>query len=654
MKSPAAIALILASCGLASAAQNPSDAALAWLRDVAAGKAEVKPGEGTALSPETSPEDLKGIRSRLVRLRKSLRPEDLRPVADKEDGDLAAVLVSQITNFDSNTVQIHAVGLVKEGDNWLPAPLPSSFDNTGLSFRPGFLQRATNLEDWMLQERSDQLLRLKNDAFSLLAEEMRKVISPGALQQATPTKLAENFLAALTKRDLPAALAMLGGLEEPRPADWDETFQVVSGNLRKKEITHSLWRLLASPEAVRAIVATEDDDKEPLVSIVALDPDGDASSRLRPRTVHLPFVRSAAGNWHIRLTHDLLAPATRPLSPGQEADDEVLDAEFIEKFPGKLKETLAPTAVGSAREAAQAMVNALRQPSLADACHLLDLGAPTKGALDSMSRAAELWRKIHNRPDGVSPLLLDAFESGDDAVALVQMFAGRDPVKPAIEKLYFRRGEKGWLANPVFGGEPEFASATSKDAIAAWQEQAMDARRREWWTGTVGRIGGIAADSAPSEEDTRRLVDEARKALVQGDAEAVFTRSACFDDDTGINRLLRNIGSDIRDGQAGEILGIHRSGRWAAVSLRVPPPDGDDSANLYPLVLVVSTPAGPRLLPELDLYDPLTRTRDFLNRGVWDRVTARLPEGARGELEAIFEKHRALSAADRGRQKTTE
>jgi hypothetical protein len=81
--------------------------------------------------------------------------------------------------------------------------------------------------------------------------------------------------------------------------------------------------------------------------------------------------------------------------------------------------------------------------------------------------------------------------------------------------------------------------------------------------------------------------------------------------------------------------------------MRVPPAEGDDSAVAYPLYIVAATAAGSRVLPELDLFDPLTRGREFLNRRVWDRVAARLPDGARGELESIYEKHRTLSAADR-------
>ncbi|WP_367870232.1 hypothetical protein [Luteolibacter sp. Populi] len=653
MRFPAAIVMLLA-CGLASAAQSPSDAALAWLRDVASGKAEMEPGAGTALSPDVDDEDLKSIRSRLSRLRESLKPDDLRPLADKEDGDLAAVLVSQITNFDSESVQIHAVGLVKRGEQWLPAPLPSSFNATGLSFRPGFLARAKVLEEWMLEERSKQFFRLKEDAFSLLADEMRKFITPDALLGSTPAKLAEDFLAALAKRDLPAALALLGGLENPPPEHWDETLQVVSANLRKKEITHPLWRLLAAPEAVRTIVAVEEDGEAPMISIVGLDPAADPGTRPLPNALHLTFVRSKSGSWHIRLPHELLAPATQPLAPGQEDAARTQDAEFIEKFPLKLMEQQAPAPSATAEEATAAILEALNRPSLAELCTHLDLEATPATALDSMSRAAELWQKVHAKKNPVAPVLLELQEAGDDACALIQMFSGRSPAESAVETIFLQRKPSGWLANPGFSGVSALPYPKDSEAFMQWLPATLKARNAEWWDGLLTRIGGVAADSAPSEEEARRVVAESRQAFAKGDVAGALARAACFDDKTGVTRLLRNTGSDFLARQAGEVLSVHRAGRWAAVSLRVPPPLGDDSANSYPLVLVVSTPAGPRILPELDLYDPLTDNRNFFNRVVWDRITARLPDGARSELEPIYEKHRTISAADRGRQKPTE
>ncbi len=644
--------------GFTFAAQlSPTEAAVSWLRDVASGKAEAKLGEETALSPEASAEDVKGVRSQLARLRESLKPDDLRPLVNKEDGDLAAVLISQITNFDANTLQIHAVGLVRGKDGeWVPAPMPSSFASTGLSIRPGFLERLKSMESWMSVERSDQLVRLKADVFSLLTEEMRKVVTPASLTDSTPAKLATDFLTALAKRDMPTALALAGGLEDPRPANWDDTFQVISSMLRKKEITHALWRLLAAPDAVRVIVQVDDNPSEPLVSIVGLDPAG-APTTPRPRAVHLPLVRSKAGTWRVRLTHELLAPATRPRSPGQEDEDRDFDAEILAKFPAKLNEAMPSAPTATARGAALAIEAALVKDTVADLCTRLDLANPPEIATATLSRAAAMWQRNHRRGDSLSAILVDVLESGDDACAIYQMFSGRDTAKAAFEKVNLRRGAKGWLANAGFDAAPLGVSAENAATFAKTVEAALDERRSEWWGGLITRIGGLAADSAPTEEESRQVITQAREAVGTRDAAAIIRLSACFDDDVGPTRLLKTVGNDIRDGQGGEILGIHRVGRWAAASVRVPPQPGDDSADSYRLFAIVATPAGPRIMPELDLYDvaPEERsTRGRRNKEVWDRVTARLPEGARAELESIYEKHRSLSAADRGNRKTTE
>lgn len=654
MRSAAVIALLLAG-GMASGAQSPSEAAVEWLRHVASGEAEAKLVNETAISPDTSEDELNSIRKRINHLRDGLRPDDLKAVADKEDGDLAAVLVSQITNFDADSVQIHAVGLVKKEGRWIPAPLPSSFNNTGLSLQPGFLKRMKGLEDWMLRTRSTQLVRLKEDAFSVLFDEMKKVKSPEQLHQATPGNLTKDFLAALQAKDLPAVLAMLGGLESPRPADFDDAFPVLSRILQRKEITHPQWRLLAAPEAVRAIVMVEETQSDALVSIVGIDPAENFALRPRAKSVHLPFVKSKAGAWRIDLPHELLSPQAPKKSPGREEEVETFDADLIALLPEKLAETLKVKAEPSAQAAAQTLVAALQAPTLQDLCLRLDPEMKKTAGLDMLGRAALLWQRVHQPQGAAAPILLEVHEEGDDACALVQMFSGQDPGKASIETLFLHRGPKGWLANPAFSGASALAHVTEGAAMGKWIGNAIKNREKDWSAGVIVRIGGIAADSAPAEDAARKVVEDWRSAIAAGDGAAILSLSACFDDDAGSARLLRNTSYELLSRQKGEVLGVHRAGRWTAVSLRVPPSDDDDSADAYPLVAVVATPSGPKVLPEIDLYDPLTRSREFLNRSVWDRVTARLPEGARSELESIYEKHRTLSAATRERRlKSTE
>ena len=646
MKNAIAVLITLALSAAAPGADGPGEVALSFLRGLTEENGVFAVGD-TAISPDTPDKHRADIALRLSRLGRGIRPDDLRVIDQKLDGDLAAVLVSQITDFDSNSVQVHAVGLVRSADRWRAAPVPSSFDSTGLSFRPGFLQRAKELENWMLRARSEQLVRLKEDSFALLFEEMRKVRSPDELHEAKPDKLAADFLAALKARNLPGLLALLGGLETPRPSEWDETFQALARVMRKPEIDHPGWRLLAAPEALRAIVMTEEDGEDGLVSVVALDPAGDFEIRPRPRAIHLPFVRSKAGMWRIRLPQDLLLPAPKHIPQDSDEDEDDVDADIVAAFPEKLLAASPALPEPTARAAADALLAALRNPSLEALAPRLDLAAASGIALEGLGRAARLWQRLHRPEDLASPVLLELHESGDDACALVQIFSAKLPEKSAVETVYFQRGAAGWLANPGFSGAGAQSLAKDAKPIGEWSGPALKAREKDWTEGLLTRLGGIPADSAPPEEDARRVIGAWREAITAGDAAGMLTRSACFDDEEGRKRMLQNTGYELLSRQQGEILGVHRAGRWAAVSMRVPAAPGDDSADAFPLYVVATTAAGPRVLPELDLFDPLTRGREFLNRRVWDRVAARLPDGARGELETIYEEHRTLSAAAR-------
>jgi hypothetical protein len=648
-------ALMIAMAAGLPAADGPADAALAFLRGLSEENSIFAVGE-TAIAPEVTEADRADIAARLGRLARQLRPDDLEVLEEKQDGDLAAVLVSQVSDFDAATVQIHAVGLVKSAGKWLPAPLPSSFDRTGLSLRPGFLARAKALEEWMLRSRGSQLVRLKNDVVSLLVAEMNKATTPDHLHESKPAALAREFIDAVRQRNLPAALALTGGLEDPRPEGWEESFQTLAAVLRMTELRHPWWRLVAAPEPLRQVVHDDGDTDAPLVSVVGIDPAADFGSRPRPRALHFRFTRSTSGLWRLHLPAPLLSltPPKRP--PGREDDDDAVDGELHEMLPGSLREPFPAQPASEPLPAARALVEGLRASTLEALCPHLDLAAGGgRVALDGLIQAAALWQRIHQPDNPAVPLLLEVHPEGDDAVALVQIFSARSPEKASIETLLLRRGASGWLAHPAFSGSAALGSAERAAALGEWLKGAKERAETDWSASLLTRIGGIAADSAPTEEAAKELVERWRAAAATRDCARLLELSACFDDADGSTRLLRNIGHEIRSRQEGEILAAHRSGRWAAVSLRLPPAPGDDSADAYPLVVVAATPAGPRVLAELDLFDPLTRSREFLNRRVWDRVAARLPDGARGELESIYEKHRSLSAADRERrQKSTE
>ena len=68
----------------------------------------------------------------------------------------------------------------------------------------------------------------------------------------------------------------------------------------------------------------------------------------------------------------------------------------------------------------------------------------------------------------------------------------------------------------------------------------------------------------------------------------------------------------------------------------------DDNPS-FPLYPVVQTPAGPRILIEVDLIASTSRSRDFLNRAALDRLQDLSP-AADTALKRLFATHKPPSA----------
>lgn len=642
-------AVVILAWSSAAFADGPGDAALAFLRGLGSVPGAVAI-EKTASSQDLTRARRGEIADQLDDLGRQIQAPDLRILAETEDGDLAAVLVSQITEFNAATAQVHAVGLVKNGGEWRPSPLPASFDSTGLSLRPGYPERVRRLEEWMVNGRSEQLIHLKDNVFQLLDQEIRKAKSPEALRQETPEIIAEEFIAALRSRNLPLMLALAGGLESPPPREWQEILGTLTTVGGSRPIQHPQWRLLTGLGTLTAVVHVETEGDVRQVGVALLGPT--ASGRLRPQLIQLPFVRSGSGLWRLELPRSLWIGAG---SEAGSADGIEVDTDLLALFPRKLATLHPPAPSPTAREAAEQLLAALGKGSMTAVCANLDLSAEPLTALDALSRASKLWQSLREPGDVLAPVLLDLHEVGDDAVAVVQLLSAKFPERARLETLCFRRGAAGWLASPAFSGPAALALAQDPGPIDAWARDAIHARRDHWSAGLLTQIGEVPADSAPAIEDARRTVEAWRGAIASGDASIMLAHSAGFSDESGTRKLLANTGYELLTRGQGEILSVHRNGRWAAVSVRVPPLPGENSAASYAFHVVVATPAGPRVMPELDFFDPLTRSRGFLNQRLWERVDDRLPGAARGELEAIFETHLSLSAADRERrQKPTE
>ncbi len=634
----ASILLALLFCSTTLASSGPAGPAVEWLRAVAAGRTD--PADGTALSKDLTHQRREAIRQQLTRLRARLRPDDLKALEDKQDGDLAGVIVSQVTGYDAATVQVHAVAMVRREGKWLPAPSPASFDGVGLLFHPELRQRARALEEWMIRTRGEQFAHLRENIFSTLVDEMRETMDPDLLRNGEPEKMAQAFVDACQKRSVPAILALAGGLEQPLPGDWPDTVQTVTRALGGG-VKHPGWRLLAAPEVLRAVVHSEQTKRESMVSLVCLDP---GVTPLRPRAIHLSLEKGESQRWRIRLSETLDLSSLDPRDAATMArEDAAIDADLIRRFPEKLRTLIPARPLSESRAALDRFLAALRGPSLEAVVPYLDFSGDPEEAIDTLVHCAQQWRELHQPHDLRLPLTLDFRESGPEACAIVHRFSAVTPLAANLSTFFFRRDDHGWLADADLTGASR-GPQRDDETLSIWLKETLARFEDAWASGLMLPLEEIAPGSAPAEDAARETAAAWRRAIAAGDPAAMLALSAFLPEHHGMDRALRNTGHELISRVEGEILAVRRAGHWAGVSVRSENALGEIS---HPFHLVVATPAGPRILPEFELFAPLTRSREHLNSWAFKRVAELLPAEASAELKSLFDHHRELAAADR-------
>ncbi len=621
------VAACLCLLPLASAEPGPGEAAVRFLERIRDDELDLD-GD-TALSPDTTREKVHSIRERLDRLGKLLQQGELKPVDRKIDGEVAAALVSQSAGLDASTAQVHAIGLVLRDGVWLPAPVPASFENTGLTYHPRLGAAARRLEKWMLEERPARLETFRAELDARLLSEVRKSKVRDLLRTATPVELVEAFMAACRDRDLPSVLAFLGGLEEDLPGDWQDLVPLVANGLRATGGAKEAWSSLLDARLLRAVVAKRVEESRAEVSLGLFDPTDARADRDDVAIREFELSRGPAGSWRLRLPEWLVT-----------ADDEERgDLKLRKAFPLALLNNREPRAFPDPIELGETMMRGLSAPN-PDALFGLIAAEGESEALRALLSYTRLWRQRRDSTD--LGIMLDVRVEKDRACGIYCLL---DPYNPRIRKdllhpILMTRGDDGWRL--------ETDAAPQADRLPApfrkWFEDCLERDRVEWLAclGLDERLGGLPAGAAPEADAARRLAGEWVDALESRDPRRILRHTAMFDDDRSVRRLFAFLGQELPSVSTLEILGMHHHGRWAAASIRHRPPAGPDDAPTDLLHPMVSTASGPRVLPEAILYAADTRARTVLNNEVWKRLGERLPEEAVDELRTILEAHEKL------------
>lgn len=640
---PLLLALALGSPVFAAATDAPVKEAVQFVEKLRDKKVDLTPGRDTALSPATGEDKRKLIEERITRMAGELGSGELEAGPGKVDGDMAAVLVRQAAGFDPSRLRVIAVGLIRKNNRWQPAPVPGSFENTGLGYDAEIGKRLAALEAWMMREQVLDLTTLREKSADRLREAITKKLTPDELHETAPEQLLKRLFEACEKRDQATVLGLLGGLQKELPKDWSVRVASVDEGL-SAPAKSSPWNLLVSRGVLKTTTAilqiSEHDAK---FEVVVLDATG-GTSKAAPKetTFQIALARDESGLWRIDLPEAFFS--------SEEKDEEENSSKQPNENLLRAWRTQFPAArIETAKSAVESLLNGLRSDSLAELMRMISLEGDSTLAHLGVMRLASAWQELH-QSDPRTPLLLAFQELGEGAVAAFQMFSAKEPERSDLRLFYFSKLESGWLLTS--GLRPADPPQAPMLAIKTWANERAPEWSKNWESLALSNspeLESIPVGEAPSEADTKATFERWTTAIQKGDPTTAIGCTAHLKMDRGPARLLRNLGYELtgtqKSGLSATLLGIIRKGSWAAVSARIG--KAGDAAATYPLYPLVSTPSGPRILAEIDLFANGTRTRDYLNEAIWGRLNSIGAGEASATLREIYEEHRKNAIADR-------
>lgn len=625
-----------------AAPSDPGETAVHFLEKVRAKNLNLAPGADTALSPQTSETKRQEIARRIERMAQDLGDDPLEVGAVKLDGDIAGVLIRKISGYDPNRMQVFPIALLKRGTEWTPAPVPASFENSGVRHTTALRQRLKILEDWMLREQVVDLAKLRDQSAERMRREIEEKLPTATLRSLDYQQVVERFLNATKTRNLPEIFGLLGGLSSEPPPDWPERITAAQNAVASIDKTQNPWNLLISNEIMRTIVHQEAEDQSALISIVCLNPAGygvTASSPPTLKLIHLDLTKSKDGLWRINLPGDFLQKNARPdeESDEEEPDEEpnvLLDADLLDAYPAKFSESYPASPQTTAENARNAVMSALHEGDLPSIIRLIDLSGNPKTARESFIRAAQVWW-LFRAPTALRRALpLGLHEENDQAAATFQFLSSLSTDRFDIQILHFKKSATGWLWTPI--PSPETTQSSSEWLVAEtqkWRDQWQDLLLSD-----CPVLEKLPETDAPTEEACRELVGSWLQAVHAGDITAALRFTARLNLPDSKASLLRNQGYELSDARKNQrppvITGVYSGKNWVAVGTQMK----SDQKPVFHLYSVVNTPSGPRILPEIDLAASSKRNRDFLNKTTLKRLGKFNPEAAT-QLEKLLATH---------------
>ena len=530
-------ALFLVTLSIQAASSDPGKVALDFLEKVRTEKLNPKPGGDTALSAQTEDQKQQQIARRFARMSQELGADPLEVGDIKVDENLAGVIVRKVGVLDPKRFQIFAIALVKRGEEWIVAPVPASFDNTGIIPSEGIRQRIELLENWMLREQVADLEKLREQSASRIRQKIETRITADDLRKLSSKQVVAHFLGACKQQDVPMLLGLLGGLAAELPNDWSVRLKAAE----KAVIPESpFWRRFVSSDVIRVQLELKKEDEKSSVYLACLDAKKTnvLSSPPHLELVHFHLTRSSDQLWQINLPAEFPTETHRKIGGGFSGN---LDQSLLEVFPGKFSEAYPATPQPTPELAQQAMLDALQNENLTSFLKLLMLEGSPKMALNAMSQAMQFWWIFHAPITICHPVPIAFIEQDKAAAGIIQLFSPRDSNKFKTQLVYFVKSENGWL----WKSEPD---AATREKFKTWAS-LENKKWPEGWQALLLNQSPLLEDitklQTPTKNDAQQTVEAFLDAAQHRDFRRMLLNICRLNDPKSGSIILQNLGYEI-------------------------------------------------------------------------------------------------------------
>ncbi|YCM45371.1 hypothetical protein V2O64_04960 [Verrucomicrobiaceae bacterium 227] len=685
---------ILSTLGLS--AGSPTDAALRVLKGLQKPDAAKGTPKELVISPFCGPGKLRTINDAWTRRASWLTSEkvEVSPGFEKVDGELAAVLIQARPADNPDSATMIALGLKQDKGDWRVAPIEGSFDNVGLGFGREIRKRSAVLEHWMASERGNGIAALREAELKKFNEALSRSVDPDLLKTEDPAEALQHFLNAAEEGRVNEVLVWLGLLERDEFSDrlWEKEIRVTRLGMKNQD-ARSAWEILTSGSVMKVIMEGDGDEEDATYMVAFLssfevEPDDNTRTPIRFHLIkttkgwriELPAFFSHAdesSSGHRAAHREEFSWQDRELSKEmgrvfEETHEAVRDTDPDSLMKGIIAEINGSNLTGYLRRIFREVEDEAGDEEDAE---LEDLDVPDLEGLNNLppgarfrlqrnnevrdiderrigryQEAVNWWGEAYRDEKRANVVLKKVYQKEGLALGVIMIEPAMGSWEPSFMNVWMASEETGWAVIPGLERPMENSYDPSLTEVrkALWEDMKGDLVKMEedylaeLWkkVGTMNPAGAVV-----SEEDGRRLVIDWRLMLINGSMMQLLEKSAIRKIPDTPSALLRDLGF-VRAGAAAatepdRIIDSRVFGKFRGFSLMVD--EGRGLEMSCPLVIVVPSEAGPRVLVDVEIFLETNKAKRMRNEEMLETIEGEMGKEDFAALKELVTWHEETS-----------